>query len=76
MVDSTAEYQSAVYDRYNQLMTADLNWTNKTATGTEVGIILVTTSLGDLSQELTVNIVDRIKSREENITGACTSDDK
>lgn len=64
-IGSTAEYQAAVYDQYNQRIEADLTWINKVIIATEIGEVVVNVSLGDLSRSLVVNIVKRIKTEKE-----------
>ncbi len=64
-IGSTAEYQAAVYDQYNQRIEADLTWINKVIIATEIGEVVVNVSLGDLSKSLVVNIVKRIKTEKE-----------
>lgn len=67
IIGNAAEYQAAVYDQYNQVMTSELTWTNKVITATEVGEVVVTACLGELSKSLVVKVIKKIKTKEEKL---------
>lgn len=68
MIGDTAEYHVIVYDQYEQVMyDASPTISNSTITATEVGEVTVTATLGDLSTSMTVGIIERPKTKEEQL---------
>lgn len=66
-IGNTAEYQALVFDQYNQQMNVEPVMENKTITATQVGVITVRASIGDIVASFDVNIIERVKTKEEQL---------